>query len=74
MTAGPLAGGHQVPLDANGNGDVGNKAFIDNKDGRLTMNFASNLVPYFLRNILGTQVLSGNCLAGVDELNRPCLQ
>jgi hypothetical protein len=58
MTAGPLGGGQIITLDANGNGDVGNSVARDNNDGRLKVNFSNNLVPYFLRNILGTQVLS----------------
>lgn len=72
LIAGPLSGGHRVLLnDANGNAD---NIRGDNNDGQLLMNLGSNLVPYFLRNILGTQFLSGNCLAGVDELSRPCIQ
>lgn len=69
--AGPLAGSHRVLLDANGNAD---NIKGDNNDGQLLMNLGSNLVPYFLQNLLGTQVLKGNCLAGVDEANRPCIQ
>jgi hypothetical protein len=81
LAAGALQGGNHVPLDANGNGDPDDPSSVsgdgepgDNDDARLLMDFRTNLVPYFLKNVLGTPTDLGICLAGVDAQHRPCVR
>jgi hypothetical protein len=81
MTAGsPLVEYRAPTLDANGNGDrdegwtdYSKSTAGDHDDGRLLMNFHANLVPYFLKNILGTPTPLGICFAGVDSQGRSCV-